>query len=173
MGLLWSNGTVLFLSPKTWASLMLVVALLSNIDGHYSYNLATLVVVVWSLHVHHSPQSAHDATASRADIILLGLCLVLFSILLDIIELGIFAEDRIKNRGDQQQTKAKYRDTARFCLGMTILNLLCKPVLAYALFHEHAARGGTFSLRPNAKPSYGTLPSEPPAEPSQEESIDP
>lgn len=94
-------------------------------------NAFVLLLGVWGI-----------ACPESYDAILMYLILHVFTILEDIILLGIYqprARDKswIENKG--------FKDEYRFSLGMAITNLILKPFTAFLLWRIYQDRGGRFS----------------------------
>ncbi|XP_052759983.1 type-1 angiotensin II receptor-associated protein-like [Mya arenaria] len=109
-------------------------------------NLFVLSLGVWSI-VHHE---------SAEPVFMFLICHV-FSILQDIILLGI-NEPRGYNAYEQggridQTTRNEYR----FSLGMSIVNLIIKPVTAFLVYRIYRERGGSYG--DFTIPGVGNLPS--------------
>eukprot|EP00039_Didymoeca_costata_P018052 m.331969 g.331969 ORF g.331969 m.331969 type:complete len:190 (-) comp16827_c0_seq1:185-754(-) len=117
-------------SVKLFMSIHLVLALLANMSHMWSYNLAAALIFVWAVYKYEDNEPLY-----------ISLCTFIGSVFLDIIVLSIFAGDIT-----QKQPYSVYRDTNRFCLGMTILGLLIKPWTAHVMMREFTRRGGDISM---------------------------
>jgi len=78
-----------------------------------------------------------------ADLVLMYLVINVFTILNDIILLGLFqpTADAAYER-DDRGIPAREKNTYRFSLGMIILHLLLKPVICFILYKIYVNRGG-------------------------------
>ncbi|XP_061197781.1 type-1 angiotensin II receptor-associated protein-like [Saccostrea echinata] len=96
-------------------------------------NSFVLLLGIWSI-----------ASPDSFDAVLMYLILHLFTILEDIVLLGIYqprASRSIEVNNVQQGVKDEYR----FSLGMVITNLILKPLTAFLLWRIYQDRGGRFS----------------------------
>ncbi|XP_060575278.1 type-1 angiotensin II receptor-associated protein-like [Ruditapes philippinarum] len=97
-------------------------------------NLFVLSLGVWSI-VHHE--------SSEAALMFL-LCHV-FSILQDIILLGIYEPRGYTYFESNPKKQGSSRNEYRFSLGMAIVNLIVKPITAFLLYRIYRDRGGSYS----------------------------
>ncbi|KAH3824043.1 type-1 angiotensin II receptor-associated protein-like [Dreissena polymorpha] len=116
-------------------------------------NLFTMSLGVWSI-VHHE----------SAEPIFMFLLCHLFSILQDIILLGIY-EPRAYNIYERDGVDATARNEYRFSLGMSIVNLIIKPVTAFLIYRIYGERGGSYG--DFHIPGVGNLPSFNPGSPTR------
>ncbi|KAL5013209.1 hypothetical protein ScPMuIL_007479 [Solemya velum] len=102
------------------------------LPSSYLYmNWFILMIGVWAIAV---PDSTEP--------VFMFLGLHLFSIIQDIIFLGIYQPRANLYFEESNSLGRSGRDEYRFCLGMCILNLLIKPVTAFLLFRIYQERGG-------------------------------
>lgn len=108
-------------------------------------NIILMGLGIWSIAHHESPDS-----------VLMFLLCHIFSILQDIILLGLY-EPRGYDTYEVPGVQATARNQYRFSLGMSILNLIIKPVTAFLLFTIYKQRGGSYSdlHLPNSIPGFG------------------
>ena len=111
-------------SPKAACILQLLLALLSNIGGNYNYNAVAFAVMLVA--VSKKPDSGP---------IFAALWLVMLTILLDLVELGVYGPARV-------QVTGPYASTIQFCLAMAILGLVLKPWTCFVCYREYKSRRG-------------------------------
>lgn len=114
-----------------WATQFAIVAFLPPV--YWLSNIFVLLLGVWGI-----------ACPESYDAILMYLILHVFTILEDIILLGIHqprTRDSVEVIGMRQGIKDEYR----FSLGMAITNLILKPFTAFLLWRIYQDRGGRFS----------------------------
>ncbi|XP_045162865.1 type-1 angiotensin II receptor-associated protein-like isoform X2 [Mercenaria mercenaria] len=101
----------------------------------YTYmNLFVLSLGVWSI-VHHE----------SSDAALMFMMCHLFSILHDIILLGIYEPRGYAVFEQNPQLYGTPRNEYRFSLGMAIVNLIAKPITAFLIYRIYRERGGSYS----------------------------
>lgn len=129
------------MSIKLWLFVNLVLAMFSNITSVFGYNIGTWIILLW-------------ATYNKQDIegMFVALMFILFSILLDIIVLSLYA-DGWSNAG---------HSSIKFSLAMNIIGLLLKPFVVYIVHKEFQLRGGDVAtylpfLRPANKGGYQSI----------------
>eukprot|EP00042_Codosiga_hollandica_P018134 m.52273 g.52273 ORF g.52273 m.52273 type:complete len:185 (-) comp48429_c0_seq1:199-753(-) len=120
------------LSLRLAVLVQLVIALLSNISGSYAYNICVFIILLWAYF-----------SGKETEPLVVGTFLLCFSIILDIIVLAIYAKDILDPFAGQ---KAKYTDTAKFCVAMVIMNLILKPWSIVSALREYKKRGGALAL---------------------------
>eukprot|EP00039_Didymoeca_costata_P019087 m.336196 g.336196 ORF g.336196 m.336196 type:complete len:158 (+) comp17779_c0_seq1:280-753(+) len=111
---------------KLFMAIHLILALAASFSHMYAYNLVTVVILVWSIYKYEDNEP-----------MFVCLCVFVMSIMMDIIVLCIYAGPITAT-----QPYSIYRDTNRFCLGMTILALMIKPWTFYLMLREFTRRGG-------------------------------
>lgn len=114
----------------TWA-LMSGGFLCNNLSYVYM-NVVLMFLGVWSIAQHEN-----------SDAVLMYLLCHLFSIIQDIILLGL-NEPRGYNIYEHDTVKASDRNEYRFALGMCITNLIIKPISAFLLYRIYKERGGNY-----------------------------
>ncbi|XP_022341188.1 type-1 angiotensin II receptor-associated protein-like [Crassostrea virginica] len=96
-------------------------------------NTFVLLLGVWGI-----------ACPDSYDAILMYLILHVFTILEDIILLGIY-QPRASDQVEIDRVHQGIKDEYRFSLGMSITNLILKPFSAFLLWRIYQDRGGRFS----------------------------
>lgn len=97
-------------------------------------NLFVLSLGVWSI-VHHE----------SSEPVLMFLMCHLFSILQDIILLGIYEPRGYALYEQNERAQGSQRNEYRFSLGMAIVNLIIKPITAFLIYRIYRERGGSYS----------------------------
>eukprot|EP00052_Salpingoeca_macrocollata_P032884 m.6736 g.6736 ORF g.6736 m.6736 type:complete len:184 (-) comp4372_c0_seq1:52-603(-) len=119
----------LLLSVRTALYVQLTVALLANVSGAYSYNIAVFILLAWAVHT----------TEAGIQPLMIATCSIVFSMVLDLVVLGVYAHDIIHQDADGHKVQV---DTAKFALGMLMLSLLLKPWTLYVTARELKFRTG-------------------------------
>ncbi|KAL4221128.1 hypothetical protein ACF0H5_019387 [Mactra antiquata] len=101
----------------------------------YTYmNLFVLSLGVWSI-IHHE----------NSDAVLMYLLCHVFSILQDIILLGLYEPRAYATYEAPEGVPASMKNEYRFSLGMCITNLIIKPITAFLIYRIYRERGGSYS----------------------------
>ncbi|KAF6036404.1 AGTRAP [Bugula neritina] len=81
------------------------------------------------------------AKPKSSDLVMMYFTMNLFTILNDIILLGLY-QPLANNAIERLYSQPATRNTYRFALGMCIVNLILKPVVCFILYKTYLTRGG-------------------------------